>query len=122
MLDFIFKVVSKFLMYSAISKKMSKTWVSCRETLKLCRISCSFFELWTFFFFVNASDFDDDSDVEVDRNMGERNSQEGTVYIYTHSVMIIIIVDGTYIVEMEIAPYSVHTVVQTFTVLQSIFN
>ena len=80
-------------------------------------MSCEFF-----FCFVNASDFDDDSDVEVDRNMGERNSQEGTVYIYTHSVMIIIIVDGTYIVEMEIAPYSVHTVVQTFTVLQSIFN
>ena len=54
--------------------------------------------------------------------MGERNSQEGTVYIYTHSVMIIIIVDGTYIVEMEIAPYSVHTVVQTFTVLLSLIN
>lgn len=32
MLHFIFKVVSKILMYSAILKKMSKTWVSCRET------------------------------------------------------------------------------------------
>ena len=32
MLHFIFKVVSKILMCSAILKKMSKTWVSCRET------------------------------------------------------------------------------------------
>ena len=39
------------------------------------------------FFFVNASDFDDDPDVhvEVDRSMVERFSQEGTVYI-VHAV------------------------------------
>ena len=45
--------------------------------------------------------------------MGERNSQEGTVYIL-YIQCNDIIVDGTCIVEMEIAPYSVHTVVQTF--------
>lgn len=47
-----------------------------------------FFELLTFFFFFffnYASDFDDDSDVEVDRSIGERISQEGTVYI-VHTV------------------------------------
>ena len=62
MLHFIFKVVSKFLMYSAISKSLQ-------------------------LFFVNASDFDDDPDVhvEVDRSMVERFSQEGTVYI-VHAV------------------------------------
>ena len=62
MLHFIFKVVSKFLMYSATSKSLQ-------------------------FFFVNASDFDDDPDVhvEVDRSMVERISQEGTVYI-VHAV------------------------------------
>ena len=53
-------------------------------------MSCYLF----FFFFVNASDFDDDSDVEVDRGMGERISEEGTVYIVP------------ILLKMEIAPYT----------------
>ena len=101
MLNFIFKVVSKFLMYSAIFEKDVKNRgelqgnTICTLNYKysywnFARFHVLFLSCEIFFIFVNASDFDDDSDVEVDRNMGERNSQEGTVYIIcTYSVMIL---------------------------------
>lgn len=99
MLHFIFKVVSKILMYSAISKKDVKTLGELQGNT-ICTLNnfisiatetlhhfMFFFELLIFFFFFfnYASDFDDDSDVEVDRSIGERISQEGTVYI-VHTV------------------------------------